>query len=74
MTAYENRFVVLADRADIEPREEFTLNGVRYRAITGSVGLKREIMPGVFVSAGMVNDPEYPLPDNAVTVEVIDGG
>lgn len=65
--------IVLADRDDIRPGEVFkTADGLTWRAVTGSVGLKNEVMPGIFVPAGMANDPANPLPDNAVTaVEVM---
>lgn len=58
--------VVLGDRSDIEPRSIFTLHGEEWYAITGSVGYTLNC-GGVEVPAGMSNDPEYPLPDNAIT-------
>lgn len=55
--------VVLGDRSDIAPRSIFTLHGEEWYALTGSVGYA---LPGG-VPGGMVNDPDNPLPDNAIT-------
>lgn len=63
----ENFETVLTGNPSLGPNEEFEYLGVKYVSITGAVGYKREVFPGVAVDAGMSNDPEYPLPDGAIT-------
>lgn len=63
----ENFEYVFTGNPNLGPGEEFEHLGVKYVSITGAIGYKREIFPGVTVDAGMLNDPEYPLPDGTIT-------
>lgn len=62
----EDRVLVYTGDVTIGPDEDFEFSGVRYHSITGAVGFRREVLPGIFVDAGMVNDPDFPHPDGAV--------
>lgn len=63
----EDACVVMASDDQIPPQAIFEAGGRAWYSLTGSVGYTVEFHPGIAVSAGMVHDPEFPLPNNAIT-------
>lgn len=62
----EDVCIVSGPEDNIPPNVIFESNGKRWFSITGSIGYKLELCPGVTVPAGLVQDPEYPLPSNMI--------
>lgn len=58
-------YVLITNRTDIAQGDLFTHGGEEWFAITGSVGYT---LPGFpTIRAGMITDPDNPLPDTAIT-------